>query len=1105
MSSRSVWPYIFTLRMIQLTEAARHQKGKEVISKFFPVVKEAGIPVSLRWVTKPELGFPREPFQVFRRPRSVPANLIEHFLAAAQPVPPAAAEFQVDGNDLQYLVAFAAAPAGSLVVTAIDLYGKPLPNCTRTLTVAGTSFFACPGIASIRVSGAGTFGPLVGVSENAYANLPDWTMVQVVGLPFKDAEEGAFYNTLKQGVVPPTMDGVTAATQRLFFQDAVQLDPPPTGVPDFPLPPWPVPDPQAYIANLRSSQALVPMIGRCLTHSDDAVISNTQSLYTELVSLDGVKQADLPGSKADPARPSKAKLPIVGLTMLAVGTDSIAATGLGYGTIDLPPLVGAATPATGIATMAVIVNPGAVFGTGWDYMVTVPYTLPWGTHFVAAALSQPALPAEPPVALGAIVKQVHAPLARDTTAPAAVKLHWAPPSQPQAGGLLVSRNPNTSAVLNTPRPPAVKGYEGYLGLAPTAPDPTLSPEDLVPNFTDTAALLPVDGSHVTRYLAAGLDVFGLWSDWRAASVTLNAKPVQRPGLRDMQWIMHPDLASGPNGHIVPSDLQIDFVWDWQDRSPHSIRFTGQFIPAKTPLTAPFPGKFPLTSGNTMGNPIVVEFHYGAANPATVDRRTIVPVLVSGPPGSVALLSETPPDPNSHLVQYRLVVSGIMLDFSVANDLFCAVYADATESLRPAIFSVIQNPGEKPNGRVVAAADPLPPVVHFTPPAISWTALPDATGRARGLLQWTPDPKAAGYIVWEGTESALLHQLGAPDPDPAASLVARGGTLKTLLASNFEVSLQGFSRLNEKPIPGAQAEIDLPGSATTLYAFRVSAVTAKNVEASRSTAVAVFGVPQRMVPGQPRLLLRRPKLPQTGIQVIALPVETGVLPDGYIVRRVRNAALAGEAGLMGPPKITANAAGWTPFDSTPLRGGTTSHGKAILDTAATPSWYPYYYRVSALGPDDPANGRYRGESLPSLVQAEYALPSGPPMLQAAPLKVVFNTLFEFVITTDLPWKPSPIGRALIELVEYVADPADATRLIATTRLQTTPDAIPLGDWTGTPPPLWPPTPLLQGLGRMAPDASEHWQLYMTFHLLPGTLSTYLLRFTDPLGRVSEFSF
>ena len=173
------------------------------------------------------------------------------------------------------------------------------------------------------------------------------------------------------------------------------------------------------------------------------------------------------------------------------------------------------------------------------------------------------------------------------------------------------------------------------------------------------------------------------------------------------------------------------------------------------------------------------------------------------------------------MRYRVDIKGIKLDFSAVNEIDFALYATATESIRPGQFSDATDPVMKFVGKIAKAFDPLPPVVHFAPPSISWTALPDANGMARGILAVDRDPKATGYYVWEATESALLHLLqppNTPDPPPKTPLVTRGATLKSLINTNQDKSLQAFARLNKDPITGSRTEIKLPAAASTLYVY-----------------------------------------------------------------------------------------------------------------------------------------------------------------------------------------------------------------------------------------------------------------------------------------------
>src|SRR5579871_4536439 len=87
MSSRHVWPYAFSLRVSGLIEALRQDKVPAVRNKFFPKSSGNPLPIALRWAHVKELGFPREPFQVFRRARNPAADQAHFVQVLAQAVP----------------------------------------------------------------------------------------------------------------------------------------------------------------------------------------------------------------------------------------------------------------------------------------------------------------------------------------------------------------------------------------------------------------------------------------------------------------------------------------------------------------------------------------------------------------------------------------------------------------------------------------------------------------------------------------------------------------------------------------------------------------------------------------------------------------------------------------------------------------------------------------------------------------------------------------------------------------------------------------------------------------------------------------------------------
>jgi hypothetical protein len=1145
MSNRIVWPYVFTLQASQQETPQRRPVDLSAGDIAGNSGGALGIPVDLRWVTKPELGFPRQPFQVWRRARlNIPTQDLTTLIAAPVQINGSSdIPFSANSAGMIYMVGFQVAPTSGnvLYIAPYDLRGKTIPGVMFEAWFAQAGYFVCPGMAGLRVVGQGTVNVALGIDQEIYANLPGWERIQMVGFPVKPTDnlDPAYESSAPQGFDIAPTTGLIAAEERLLLSHAFLKQPPPTGDPTFPLPGWPASNPAQYLANLRSGSNLFPMIVRCLQGTNDANPAQMQSNYVETVNnLDGIIQANVPNATPDPSQKSTVEIPVVSLSMLAVTTDSDAALAIGYGTIDLPILDEIAeilayykdiAPEYDKYLLEALIALAVIESRiPYDYMVTAPYELPFGITLTLAALSQPPIPVEKVTGFEANLLSTHAVLTRDTGAEVAVELTWQPAIQPQAAGLLVSREAGQSEFLNTKRPVPVRGYDPYVGLPPVSPPADASPYDLLPNLKDAAGTVPLDGSAMTRYLAAGIDVFGRWSPWTEADITLSAPPVTVPGISKVSWVAG---ALPTSGTQVPYSLALEILWNWADRSPGSIAISGNFIPAKTKLgPTAFLSGLGMNNDAAPGPPVVLTWDYTGSDPTNVAPGAILPTIDSAHTGSVVLLTDVSNVPNNQVMHYLVTISGFLLDYALSDQIYLALYVTATERVRPGEWSSPIDPNAPPSppapspawiGRVATALNPLPPSVNFIPPAINWTALPDAYNLAHGVLSWSGSG-AAAYMVWEATESALLQLLspGSPDPDPMVSLVTRGATLKSLVSNNFNGSLQAFARLNTDPISDTSLEIEVPGNASVLYCYMISAVSSQGVESTRTAAnspIAVFGVPQRVVPGQPRMRLR----PQaTGIQVVALAIEGDVLPGqsivaGYRVFRVRSAALAADAGLMGPPVFLETDGNWVAYTETPLRGGTVASGLAITDTGATPSWYPWYYRVQAIGTQDTTNGKYSGKSLPSQVQSAYNPPPPPPPITPHTLTQGSGAAL-VTLTSDLPIPPSPLGPSLVELLKAAPDPAHPGRTIYMSIQAEAPDAITEGtlalptSWWAPPHPghpLPPYHPPFKGpaSARSAPDAQGNFTLYFLVPYSASDQNTYTVRLTDPLGRQCSFTF
>ena len=583
-------------------------------------------------------------------------------------------------------------------------------------------------------------------------------------------------------------------------------------------------------------------------------------------------------------------------------------------------------------------------------------------------------------------------------------------------------------------------------------------------------------------MVLALDVFARWSPWRLVTSTASAFPVLVPGL--VSAALATDVAAR-TGRIVPGTLDVDVVWDWSDRSPDRIELTGSFIGATAQPSATAPGSVPFGPGG----PVVIRF-----------TTSGLPFIGSGHAGTVSVVPQPAPGPGRTPAegdrrQYRLRLTEVLCDFTSAGDVAFAVWVRGAETVRPSEPSVWSDP------RVARAPDPIPPPAPVLPAVdLLWTALPDATGKARAVLTWPAVAGAAGYIVWEATEAALRRAVapGSPDPPAADSVITRAGALRALVTGSADArarSLIAFSRVRDRPFTQTRLELALPGSADALYAYRVSTITAANVESARSDTVALVAVPRRIVPGRPTLLLR--PVPGGGVDVIAVPGR-GPRPAGLRVHRVRRVGLALEAGMMGPAVIAEFDPGWRVVTVPRRPGETTGDAGLSITDPVEESWYPYHYRVVAVGQADPANGGIAGESDPSAV-ASIMLPpvAGPVLDNVGGAANATNRVVRF--RTDLPIRESPAGQAVI-VVSRIAAPAAGARLERTVVLSVAPQDVRQGALLE---PL--PSPSAAQLAAMpeirhgAPDAQGRctYSVRMRAEVADGVIVV-----RDPLGRTLE---
>ncbi|MCY1054689.1 hypothetical protein [Nannocystis sp. SCPEA4] len=1071
---RYVWPYASLLHCAELLAA--HEKGLtyETAKQILPKGQESyGPAVALRWSTHPALGFPRQPFAVWRRPSGWKPD--RSALDKPKTLTSGLDELAIAGDEL-YEIRFAVTPTAgtTLVAEALDAHGRPIPGQRIAFNAAATGAMRCPGICALRLTGTGQIHNLLGMTGSSLANAGDWQRIAVVGLPYdKGSLPPHVYDTdVPQGYEPPAEGGYEAAKVRLEAERGLGLPPPAITDPGVPTPGWPLLDPGALLDQIRLSAGPLEMITKCLDNSVDDDPSKRQNAYLYEHVLEGIRQVDQPLPPG--AEPARAGVPVVGVTQLAVGSDSEAATALGYGVIDFPP------PGDPKEEGQVVWPPG-LKPPPHVYLVEAVFRFPFAGDLTICALSQVRPPPGVAAQLQAATAQRNRPPAVDLPETEAVELSWKLATPPAAYVLAVSRAPGQCDILNAKRV-AAPGHDLFVPQRPSGPDGQPSPGART-RFIDPLAEVPQDGTAVHAYYVLARDVFARWATWSKVQHALAAPPVSCPGLQGVKLAAvdpHPPAGASPQ---VASDLTIEVAWDWSDRACAKIELTGCFFTGATPPAAYLAG---LETDAVPGGqaPLVLTFK--------PDRTPNVPAGATWQAWRISA-------PGDERALYRVIVHGVTVDYASASERSYAVYARGYEVVRPTSASDVIGP------RTCKAADPRPAAPPPLP-EILWTALPDAAGRARALLTWSAVPGAAGYFIWEATESALRAAVGMPAipaPVPGVSsptLPQRAGAIRDHLdgpPNRHADSLNSFTRMQERALTATRMELDLPGAADGLYVYRISTITASGVESARGNSLAFVGVPRRAVPGEPSLLIRRTA---GGVRLYA-QAGAGHAPVGFAVHRVVNPRATSEVGMMGPSVYAHDDAGWHDADAgdPALRGQDAGQFK-VLDDPRPARWDPYFYRIVAVGPHDPDNGVIAGRSRASALQSIVVPPAAPPILDALAITPPGASRV-LTFRTDLPLRTCPLGQAKIAVAQFSTMPGAPQ--VRTVVLETTADRVPVGPPFAV---LAAPTPEELGampeVSRGAPD-SQGRAVYSV--RLPGSVARGAVTVTDPLGRAVELTF
>jgi len=1038
-----------------------------------PGYRLGDVPIALRWVHDPLLGFPRQPFLVSRL-TSVPAK--------ADPLAGGGSfrnRFdQSMAESYEAGVVVSPAPGTRLTVMAIGEDGTAIAGQSAQVTGFSEIWFRSAGIFGLRVLG---LGDVLSMRHRPLAPLladPGWEPIEMVGLPFAGGPGSvSYYATEAQGFFrpQPALTGAAAALQRLTVMAQLSLPLPLAGWPAaLSQPFWNESDPAAYLADL-VRPGMLDAIARCLSQSDEADPARQQTdfLYARTVpGLRGVGGAAI--DRVD------AEIPVVAMTMLSVAADSEAASALGYGTVDAPPADRGQRPIDRIESgrASLVVAPGAFFPTV-EYRISNRWEIIPGVfrEFGALAMMQP-LP-KPASPLTAARRSQQRPLAVDEPARVSARVSWPEADFPQGHAIARSDDGKSAEFRNALRPASVGGSDLFLA----GPSGLLRPGGNRTNWQDPGLAVPDMGTATYRYMAIPRDRFGRWGSWSETSLTLTPPPPQMPVIQSVS--LDVDLAGRISGtRRIIGKLTIEVAWDWTERAPAWIDLVGGFLSEATLVTMqgsggpppPPPAGFTAALSGTTGAaaPLRIQF---TGNTASVTGAGRSIVELTSPPGPAAVR------------RWRVEVIGINCDFMAATTLTYAVSARGAERIRSSVTSPFVVPP-----RPARAHDPIPPDPPSLPTPLQWTALPDAMGTARGLLSWPAMPGAAGYHVWEASEMGLRVALDpqAPTTLPDDPVLVRAAQLRSASAADANApgrSFYAFGRLTTAAITATRYELSLPGAAEDIHGFLVTAVSATGLESGRS-GVALFAVPRLAVPAPPRLQLRPAQNSQgdPAIEVLAVPGDASALA-GMRLFRVRASHLADSVGTMGPPILPETDARWQNHVLTEPAGPVT--GKIFIDTPP-PGWLACHYRVVAVGAADAANGRLSGVSAASAAVRLAIAPVSPPRIVNAAKLAGNSAVWLIGFAADLPARTDIGGPARIELIDITANQPNRRVLLA----------MDFAAFAQGPPLM--AADLAAGAGqarRGAPAADRMTQVTLTVVAPAGTL---ILRLTDPLGRNAEFS-
>ena len=903
-------------------------------------VRQLDAALHLRWMIRADLGMPTGPFIVWRRSRAgrtpTPLNFDVSplgFFFGSRLVDWHASmsmvEMDVTGS-AGVVIAFAGSPQLSQTVAIANV-----PGGATTLELSASSIdglIVSPGIDIVQIRG---------IVADDLSEAAGWERIELVGLPVRKAAwAGVQHHAEPQGMMNALTTPEDAARQRL------ERGAPPIGWGPWldagvPAPPWTPPN-YAHLIDDTNLDLLAFLRSVIVGFPPNQQIAQQLTVPLPPPQNAAGQTMNEPGTST--------KVSPLAMTLLPAGTDPHLSLALGFGTA-YP--IGPRSKLTVFTTADVL---------HYDYMITAQWERGLdgnsASFDMAALVPTPSLAIAPPAPSNLITKTMGhlRPPQPDGDWSCSVRVSW---DRPPAIPLF---NPRTFAFARVGLSPVEapgllmenRKSGGHLPITINETIDPPDPEQFRLHAVHRDVPIPSNpGYRTNKYAAAHQDIYGQWSNWRAIDTTIQQPPVDYVRIVSARF----DVSLPGAGAVCPATLTIEFLWDWRVRRPNIIRFAGRLYAAAFHGAAPPSTTVPAgLQRSILGADPFVEIAFAGDVPSSTGG-TIVGL---NEPGDAQV--GFGPAQGSETRRYRITIPNFSLDFGSTGHIGLALWAQGQERIAP------QRTGAwSPQPSVISSSDPRPPII--VPDIVTLASLPDASGECHARLSWSASVGAAGYFIYESTETKILLANGLSEPAQDLTLSQRLTRIKNAFRAN--PSRREFTRRNSKLIQGNSTDITLPRGSTSIHVFIVLGVSAGQAESNWPSgpkpddALQAFAAPRVVAPAPPTIeaaaLLDRSVSPPLYRTRLHIATRKGARVKRIDLHRVRVDDAAKRLETMGPPILTLTPAapGWT-VNQTADVFGTNIVSATGTDTPAG-SWKRVWYRASAWSERDDLRGNLAGKS------------------------------------------------------------------------------------------------------------------------------------------------